>query len=149
YSAGPYCVALTAHYLLRVFWKRPKRWREAGTIAVLCTLLLVTWFGWSIATYGTHTTFMSNTAVTSAQKYGSNPVWKIARNISDSVVPYALRGRLITAQLNVWGRVRDYAFSVFQMNLIFSMGVIGGPFVVWLLYRAARRRLPEWRFWRI
>jgi 4-amino-4-deoxy-L-arabinose transferase-like glycosyltransferase len=28
YSAGPYCLLLGLHYLLRVFWKRPRKWRE-------------------------------------------------------------------------------------------------------------------------
>jgi hypothetical protein len=132
-----------------VFWKRPAKWRELASIVAVCTLLLATWFGWSIATYGVNPTLKSNTAVTSAEKYSGSNFGKMALNTYDSLVPYVLRGRLHTPQLNTAGIVRDYAFSVFQTNLFFSMGLVGGPVVVWLFLRGMRRGWPEWRFWRV
>jgi hypothetical protein len=148
YSAGPYLVFLSAHYAF-VLWKRPHKWREVATITVACGLLLATWFGWSIATYGARKTFQSNTSVTAAQKYQGSTAVRIARNIGDSIVPFVVRGKLHTRQLNQAGLLRDYSFSFFQMNLIFSMGLVGGPLVLWLLYRVARKRPPEWKFWRV
>ena len=53
YSAGPYLVFLALHYLLRVYRERPRRFGELATIATVCGLFLATWFGWSIAVYGT------------------------------------------------------------------------------------------------
>ena len=62
YSVGPYLGFLALHYLLVVFWKRRGKWQELAWIAGLGTGLLATWFAWSIAVYGVHTTFASNTS---------------------------------------------------------------------------------------
>src|SRR6185436_13113789 len=110
---------------------------------------LAVWFGWSMANYGVRTTLQSNTSVTSAQKYQGNPMGKIGLNIVDSIVPYLARARLNTGQSNRLGIVRDYAFSVYQVNLIFAMGLAGGPLALWLLWRFRSRCPPEWRFWRV
>jgi len=68
-------------------------------------------------------------------------------------VPYVLRSGLVYAgQPNPAGVLRDNAFGFYQVNLIFSMGLVGGPFVLWLLWGFVRRRsaiLPEWPFWRV
>ena len=73
YSAGPYVVFFAVHYLLVVFRTRPAKWKELAAIAVASGLLLFTWFGWSIATYGSKPTFASNTSITASQQYeGSN-----------------------------------------------------------------------------
>jgi len=153
YSAGPYCVLLGLHYLLRVFWKRPRKWRELAAIVVPCALLLATWFAWSVAVYGIGVTFQSNTSVTFARQYRGNNLVKIGANLVDSVVPYVLRsGLAYTDQPNPAGILRDNAFAFYQMNLIFSMGLAGGPFVLWLLWGFLRRRSArahEWRFWRV
>jgi 4-amino-4-deoxy-L-arabinose transferase-like glycosyltransferase len=153
YAAGPYCLLLGLHYLLRVFWKRPRKWRELAAIVVPCGLLLATWFGWSAAVYGPRVTFQSNTSVTASQGYQGNNLLKIGANLVDSIVPYVLRGGLMyTEQSNPAGILRDNAFGFYQVNLIFGMGLVGGPFVVWLLWGFVRRRargVPEWRFWRV
>jgi hypothetical protein len=153
YSAGPYCALLGLHYLLRVFWKRPRKWRELAAIAVPCGLLLATWFAWSAAVYGPKVTFQSNTSVTAAQGYRGNNLSRIGANLVDSIVPYVLRsGLTYTEQPNPAGVLRDNAFGFYQVNLIFSMGLVGGPFAIWLLWKFARRRPPglhEWRFWRV
>jgi hypothetical protein len=36
--------------------------------------------------------------------------------------------------------VRDWAFLFYQVNAIFGMGLVGGPLVLWLAYRAIRRQ---------
>jgi hypothetical protein len=153
YSAGPYAVLLGLDYVLRVFWKRPRKWRELAAIAVPCGLLLATWFAWSVAVYGAKVTFQSNTSVASAEKYQGSNLSKIGANLADSIVPYVLRSGLVnTGQPNPAGVVRDNAFAFYQVNLIFSMGLVGGPLVVWLLWGFARHRAAgarEWRFWRV
>jgi 4-amino-4-deoxy-L-arabinose transferase-like glycosyltransferase len=126
YSAGPYCLLLGLHCLLRVFWKRPRKWRELAAIVVPCGLLLATWFAWSVSVYGPRVTFQSNTSVTFAR---------------DSIVPYVLRSRLVyTGQPNPAGVLCDNAFGFYQVDLIFGMGLVGGPFVLWLLWGFVRRR---------
>ncbi len=152
YSAGPYTAILAGHYLLRVFWGRPHKVRELAAIGIACVLLLATWFGWSIKTYGARATFASNTSITSAQAYQGNAVAKMAANLYDTVVPPLLRDPESSSafrQPNEMANVRDDAFIVYQANMIFGMGLIGGPFVLWLLYRALRRpdASPERGFW--
>jgi hypothetical protein len=153
YSAGPYCLLLGLHYLLRVFWKRPRKWRELAAIVVPCGLLLATWFAWSVSVYGPKMTFQSNTSVSSARQYQGNSLVRIGANLVDSIVPYVLRSGLTnTSQSNPAGVLRDNAFGFYQVNLIFGMGLVGGPFVLWLLWGFVRRRapgLPEWQFWRV
>ena len=144
---------LGSHYLLRVFWKRPRKWRELAAIVVPCGLLLATWFAWSVSVYGPKVTFQSNTSVTAARGYRGNNLSRIGANLVDSIVPYVLRNGLVyTGQPNPAGVLRDNAFGFYQVNLIFGMGLVGGPFVLWLLWGFVRRRAPrlhEWRFWRV
>jgi hypothetical protein len=153
YSAGPYLVILTLHYLFTTFRKRPARYKEAGAIAVPCGLLLFTWFGWSLAVYGAQATFASNTSVTSSREYRGSTLEKIAGNVFDTVVPGIVRngdGAQSFDQPNPAGIVRDNAFMVYQTNLIFGMGIAGGPLVVWLLVGLLRRKRnagPEGSFW--
>ena len=151
YSAGPYLVFVALHYLLFVFRRRRERWRELSIAAMAGGALLASWFAWSIAVYGVRGTFMSNTAVTAAAKVeGSNTV-KIAANLFDTLVPYPLRNdapvRFLIQSSRV-GWLRDGAFLIYQTNMIFAMGAIGGIVVLYLLYLACRRRRSlEGSFW--
>jgi len=146
YSAGPYCLLLGLHYLLRIFWKRPRKWRELAAIVIPCALLLGTWFAWSVAVYGPKVTFQSSTSVTAAQEYRGSNLLKIGANLVDSIVPYVLRsGLAYTGQHFPAGVLRDNTFAFYQMNLIFGMGLVGGPLVVWLLWGFVRRRSASLR----
>ena len=155
YSAGPYLVFLTIHYFWRVLWQRParQRLRETATILIFCGALWATWFGWSIAVYGMRTTFASNTTVTANRQLKGQFLTKTASNLADSVVPAILRFDPLTQGLSPQGflpALRDRAFALYQPNLIFGMGIFGGPIIVWLAYRGllgANRRTEEWRFW--
>ncbi len=153
YSAGPYIVFLAGHYLVRSFARRPNRVRELGLIAVSCGLLLATWFAWSIKAYGVHDTFESNTSVSSSQSYEGSTAGKIAGNMLATVLPAILHNPdslSMFDQPNKWGELRDNAFVVYQTNLIFGMGLAGGPFVLWLLFSAFRKpaaAAPERGFW--
>lgn len=155
YSAGPYCVVVGMHYLAVVFRKRERRWRELALIAAVCGVLLLTWFGWSVAVYGARVTAASNTSVTSSQQYQGNNLGKIAGNLLDSIVPGMLTDPALARtfdQPNRGGQIRDVAFITYQTNLIFAMGAIGGPLVLWLLCLRLRRRAgssAERNFWRI
>jgi hypothetical protein len=155
YSAGPYLMFLALNYLLRVWWKRPRarRFRELAIIVVVCGALLATWFAWSVAVYGVQTTVASNTSVTGAERNQGNWIGKTANNLVDSIVPAVLRFDPITegfARQGVIPSLRDRVFVFYQANLIFGMGLIGGPLIVWLVYRALFRQArstPERSFW--
>ena len=153
YSAGPYVAILTVHYLFTAFRKRGANFKELGTIAALCGALLFTWFGWSLAVYGAHTTFAANTSVADTARYRGSNLEKIAGNLFDSVVPAILRDPALAHnfdQPNPAGVLRDNAFIVYQTNLIFGMGAVGGPLVVCLLVGVLLRKRdsgPERSFW--
>ena len=151
YSAGPYLVFVALHYLLFVFRRRRERWRELGIAAMAAGALLASWFAWSIAVYGVRGTFLSNTAVTAAAKVEGSNIVKIAANLFDTLVPYPLRNDApveFLKQPSQMGWLRDSAFLIYQTNVIFAMGSIGGVVVLYLLYLAYRRhRSPEGSFW--
>jgi hypothetical protein len=141
YSAGPYAVFFALHYLLVVFRTRPAKWKELAGIAVTCGLLLFTWFGWSLAVYGTKATLMSNTSITPNTPVNVSIGVKIVGNVLDSIVP---RIAYEPAMVHLFDQpyapavVRDNIFLFYQTQLIFSMGLIGGPLVVWMVWGAFR-----------
>jgi hypothetical protein len=153
YSAAPYVLFLTLHYLFRVFKTRAGRWKEVAMIAGACGMLLATWFGWSTAVYGGRSTVASNTTVTSSQQYQGDNVVKIAANLFDSIVPAVVRNHSYldaSGHQGFLGSLRDNAFIFYQTNLVFSMGLIGGPIVLWLIYRLLRepaKSNPMRSFW--
>lgn len=146
YSAGPYTVILAVHYLAFVFSKRRRKWSELAGIALSCGLLLGTWICWSIPVYGARETFASNTSVTSSQQYEGNALEKVAGNLYDTLVPAVAREPSLLrmpGQPSLAGRLRDMAFVFYQLNAIFGMGLVGGPLVLLLLYRAFRGNLSR------
>lgn len=153
YSAGPYVVFFAGHYLLTAFRHRSKKIPEFGAIILCCGVLLATWFGWSIKHYGLRGTVASNTSVTSSREYQGSAAGKIAGNVWDTIVPPILRdpaALTIFDQPNKSGQVRDFFFSLYQTNLVFAIGLIGGPFVLWLLFSELRNphgRISERHFW--
>jgi hypothetical protein len=152
YSAGPYVVVMGLHYLYRVWRDRPRRWLELPIAVVPAALLLASWFGWSMRTYGSKVTFASNTSITSAESDPGRNLAKIGANVFDTIVPAWMRDASPEwPQPNQDGKLRDQAFVFYQLNVIFGLGVVGGPIALWLLYRGLIRGKPgrERLFWRI
>ena len=151
YSAGPYLVFLALYYLMRMV--RHRQWRLGGSIAVTCGLLMATWFGWSASVYGWKSTLAANKQVSLAREYEGSNLTKTAANLFDTVVPPWVRG-----DIPYWEpatgdpATRDSAFAFYETNLVFAMGVVGGPLALYLWIGAVRRRDrsgPERRFWTI
>jgi len=154
YSVGPYILFLAAHYGVRVVFRLRSKWKELAAATVVSVAMLATWFGWSLAVYGTEGTFKSNTAVMAAQKAESSNVVIKAGNIFDTLLPHAMRDVCLDRwkQPNKAGYVRDYAFLIYQTNFIAAMGAVGGLVVVWLFAKslvggAASTRNSERWFW--
>lgn len=120
YSAVPYALLLALAWLL---W--PPRFRPA--VFALSAVVLLTWFGWSVAAYGAHTTFLSNSSVTSHDAQHGNQFLKIALNLRDTIVPHFLRSpdAAFIAQRSPWGWWRDWFFQLYQVNLLFVFGSVG------------------------
>jgi hypothetical protein len=150
YSAGPYLVFLALHYLVALFSRRRNRWRELAAIAGAAGLLLATWFAWSFAVYGAHSTLASNTSVTPSQHVEGSNAAKIAANFFDTLVPHPLRGDAAAAVLqqpSALGYFRDYFFLIYQTNAIFGIGLLAGPLALYLLYRNWRGKRTRRGFW--
>jgi hypothetical protein len=117
----------------------------------VCGLLLATWFAWSLATYGLKNTVSSNSSIALAAQYHGSNYSKIALNLYDSIVPIWLREGFPHYDPAAGDPdTRDKAFVFYQLNLIFAMGVVGGPLAIWLWLRAIRRPRPltwERKFW--
>jgi hypothetical protein len=152
YSAVPYAIFLGLHYLIAVFPRRRGRWQELAAIGLPAAIPLAAWFGWCLAIFGAAGTVgaAANTSISYKVPQGGILAKSMA-NLADSIVPHLLRDwSLVT----VWGQqawlgyLRDNAFLLYQNSLIFTMGVIGGPLVCWLLVGALRRGSgPERSFW--
>jgi hypothetical protein len=158
YSAGPYAVFLGLHYLVALVG-RERRWRELAAAALLVTLVLLPWFSWSVAAYGTRATLASNTTVAGigAVSVEQNLV-RTGTNIVNSIVPHPLRaaGRHYVAewfqpQKSTLGYVRDYTFLIYQVNAAGALGSVGGLVALYLVYRRCRTAPPRARaevwFW--
>ena len=135
YSAAPYLLFLAGDVLIR------KRWRAAVIAGTCAALLFGTWLAWSIAHYGTRTTFASNTTVTTSQQIGDSNARKILLNLRDTIVPHPLRDFPVYRDQSKAGFIRDYFFLMYQTNLIVAMGIAGGIAVIVLLFR---RGDPFW-----
>jgi hypothetical protein len=145
YSAGPYILVFGLHYLVVVLPQRSEKWKELALITLSSGALIVTWFGWSNAVYGAKPTFASNTSITLSQTYKGGTLEKIAGNMWDSLVPHVLRDASLWHfydQPNTMAALRDNIFLTYQVQIIFTMGLIGGPLVLWLLWRGLRRDAP-------
>ena len=153
YSAAPYLLLLSGHYLFFVFPRRRRRWRELVSIAALCAAPLLVWLGWSVEHYGTRATLASNPTVALGRQYQGNTAEKVAANLFDSLVPALFRDPSAVdrfSQPNTAAAIRDNVFAFYQPNLIFGMGLVGGPLVLSLLYSAWERRKgckSEGKFW--
>lgn len=154
YSAGPYVLLLAVAWfvLQRARWPAAAFWRQTALLGAIGGLLLATWFGWSLAVYGAHTTLLSNSSVTVKDVQAGNQLLKIALNLRDTLVPHFLRpldGALI-AQQSRWGYWHDWFFQLYQLNLAFVFGSVAWLVLLRELGRGWPAAAPRSRwFWAI
>jgi hypothetical protein len=172
YSVGPYIVILLAHYgvifflprVLKLLGKSPpektlpiRPWREPLLSGALSAAVLLVWFSWSVFTYGWKVTFESNTTVAGAAEttFAQN-VLRFLYNLYYTIVPHTFSlprgtfwGNFI--QESPLGYLRDYMFTLYQQNVFFNLGSIGGLLVIYQLVRVliVRKEVPIGRkiFW--
>jgi hypothetical protein len=153
YSGMPYALFLGIHYLFAVFRHRKQRWKELYAIAAGAGVLLLAWFGWCVSVFGAKQTTVDigKASVVYGHIYEGGFFLKFVLNLFDSLVPHFLRDQELVqvwAQPNILGYIRDNAFMFYQTSLIFTMGLVGGPLVYWLLGRTLHgRRGAERNFW--
>jgi 4-amino-4-deoxy-L-arabinose transferase-like glycosyltransferase len=142
YSAGPYVVVLAAAWValgLRTRWDGGFA-RTTAICAFIGACVVAPWFAWSLAEYGWHGTFLSNTSVSMMQKTPGNPLVTMALNLRDSIIPPQVRrfkGTLFR-QSSPWGALRDQVFIIYQLNPLLALGSVGWIAVLAQGRRAAR-----------
>jgi hypothetical protein len=153
YSAGAFAVLLAAHFLWTLAREEPVR-RGPIRLAAMAPglLLLATWLGWALATFGLERTATANSSFEDSSRLGAGAnVVKVVRNVVDTVVPHPLRGVSLAEfdQTSALGYARDYTFLIYQTNALVGVGSVGGVMVSWLLVRRLRARpvTAEARFW--
>ena len=146
YSAAPFAVALAAHYLLWLVWRRCAAARELALVAATSGAILATWLGWGAWRFGARETFLSNTTVTdSADLSLADNALKMAMNLVDTVVPHVVRlppGSLASVietptPASAW---RENLFALYQTNLPLAFGSAGCVLIVALVWNAWRPR---------
>ncbi|MGC4117049.1 MAG: hypothetical protein QM765_21310 [Myxococcales bacterium] len=128
YSAGPYLLFMSCHYLVMVVLHRT--WRQAALAALLSGLLLSTWLGYAVAVFGWKTTIASTSTVSDSAKLTlSDNLVKIGANILDTVVPaFVHYGPQLEGDLRM--AVPGAIFHAFQNNIVIAMGSAGGLFAL-------------------
>jgi 4-amino-4-deoxy-L-arabinose transferase-like glycosyltransferase len=152
YSAGPYVGVLALAWIAMGWGRRrdPGFLRMTAAAAAAGALVLAPWFAWSVAQYGWHATFLSNSSVTTLGKWQGSHVVKIALNLRDTVLPPQVRGfrGSLFRQSSRWGALRDQCFLLYQINLPLALGSVGCVAVAREALRAARAAEPrDRRFW--
>ncbi len=146
FSAGPYLLFLIIHYVGFAFWKRRDRWKEVFISVSLSLIILFSWFGWSMDTFGIKKTFLSNsTAIDTKKLSASRNVVKIGQNIVNTLIPHPFRTVDLSPikQESYLGFLRDYFFLIYQTNLIIAMGISGGVIIIYLIWIAIKSRRIE------
>lgn len=142
FSAGPYAVALALGWVAlgRRRWSDRVWWRTTLLAGLTGGLVLATWFGWSLATYGVKGTFFSNTSAILHDPTPGAQFAKMALNLRDTLIPHFLRpvDSPILDQASTWGRARDWFFQLYQVNLLFGCGSVAGVALLVSLRRAWR-----------
>lgn len=136
YSAGPYVLVLAVAWLV-LGRARATFWRQTLLLAAIGALILATWLGWSLATYGAHTTLLSNSSVDVKDAHQGSQLLKIALNLRDTIVPHFWRplDASLIAQTSRWGYWHDWFFQLYQLNLFLMFGSVG-----WLVLGRELRR---------
>ncbi|NMC62667.1 MAG: hypothetical protein GYA55_05795 [SAR324 cluster bacterium] len=138
YSAAIYLATACILVFLLLFKNKFSFLRSLLPACIFSFLILASWFGWSIATYGLKGTFSANATVadyaaispvgTDIQLSLLDSLSTVFGNILHSLIPwpFALQFQSWMKQANWLGELRDYLGLIYQTNLIFSCGLIGG-----------------------
>lgn len=136
YSAAPWCVAIgvgLAWASRKVAQSRLSARIVAKGAGVFVAIVCI-WAVWAWVHFGA-TSLQATTTVGAwhDQPFGQRLLIPL-RNIFATLVPFPFRGEPVDgliAQASALGRVRDVAFSLYQLNLPFALGTAG----LWLVVR--------------
>lgn len=140
YSTGPWILALGFAWLAvhRGLWREVQVRRAILVGVALAVVLLTTWVGWSLATYGVETTFFKNTTVALAPAGDlGERLSRVAGNLLRTVSPLSFDAldTPLLAQTNPLGRWRDHWFILYQVRAPWMCGLAGALVLAWKFLR--------------
>lgn len=152
YSAGPYVVILTLHYLILFVYKKRFQWKEISLIFILCSLVLATWFLWSTITFGGKDVLTSNTSFAGYKElFQPDKVKMYAQNFYWTLIPHFFRNvsNAFFTYGNPWSYLRDYFFLLYNNNLIFGLGSLGGILLIlhFIFHQNIKTSWDRFFFW--
>jgi hypothetical protein len=154
YVALPFLVFLAMHYLLFTFRKRPYGWRELAWGATVPVVVLGPWLAFAAIYTGHAVSFSSFAGSGISDLVFLRNLGSRLHSLTGTIFPHIMnRDDLrIIGQYSTEGYVRDCAGFYYQYQLIIGMGSIGGPTVIWLLWKALRTSTgiyasAQRRFW--
>jgi dolichyl-phosphate-mannose-protein mannosyltransferase len=153
YSAIPYALFLSLHYITYVFWYRQNKLKEFLINAFISILVLFTWFGWSLKNFSINDTFLSNTVVTDSQSLSLfENFYKILNNIYYTVIPHFMSGTGNWAfrMQDAPGYSRDFMFLLYQTNFYFAFGIMGLMIIAYMAIFKLRNKKysrEKYLFW--
>ena len=137
YSAAPYFLCLVAIEIYFLIVRRITLKRAMGNFLVFASVVSI-WFLWAFVQYGISDTVTSNTSVQgfASMNFQEN-ITKIFLNLRNTIIPYFLRdvGPLFFVQGNQLAFIRNAAFMVYQVNLLFMMGSISAFLIILALIK--------------
>jgi hypothetical protein len=153
YSSAPFAIAIGLHYGWQWIVRR-RLIREIVLAGGISVVFLSTWFAWSLAVFGWHDTFLSNTtAAAAAGTSASETLNKFLHNLFVTFIPHPLHYALPPTfwEILPLAKLRDYYFLMSQDTLPMMIGVTGGVIAIVVLVRRLWRAWPKnasaGRFW--
>ncbi|HEY1686411.1 MAG TPA: hypothetical protein VGG19_16725 [Tepidisphaeraceae bacterium] len=147
-----YSVAVVAVYIaLHDLVFHRQQWRRIVITWAICALLMLTWVGWSVATYGLHGTTGSTTTVIEAERNSTASLLKnFGLNAAYSLVPRTILRPSLTMEMLrspewFWSKCHDVGFLIYEPSLLLSLGTGGSVAMIWLLFR--KQKTAHKKFW--
>ena len=152
YSAIPYALFIFLHFMYYAI-----RTRSVGISYLVGSMvpggmLLLSWFAWSFVYFGIDSTLLSNTTVIDSSRLdiADNAV-KILYNIYFSLLPHFISGAGNTgfSMLDFPAYPRDFAFLLYQTNMVFALGSMGLAIIAYILInrKLTMKQSPVDYFW--
>lgn len=157
WSAAPFLLFLAMHYSFYLFWKRRRPVRELAAIMLAGFIVLTTWFGWAVYTYGLANAFRNPSSGSYVDPSKDVDVGSIASFpvvgdlLISTLVPFPLRESLPVSPVSSLDVFHTTIFVSYQSCILTAAGLGVLIALVVLGVLAVKRRVStQWSmilFW--
>lgn len=144
-----YSAAIVAAYVaIYDLCTHRNQWRRIGACWLACTVLMMTWVGWALVTYGSQFVGSTSTAMEAEKHSRTELVQNFVWNAYLSIIPRGFYPNTILhiAHSYIYPavKVRDIFFLAYEPGLLWAWGVGGIVAMIWALWHT---RLTGRGFW--